>query len=124
MVVADDEDNVRSYVRAYVERAGAEVVAETSDGRAVLDLIIEHDPDVVILDFTMAAMDGVEITRRIRESCPDVKVVGFTSHWSASIKEAMREAGALEILEKDDAKGLVGVLQELAAEVGSNNSAP
>jgi DNA-binding response OmpR family regulator len=66
VLVADDDPDILTLVRFGLERQGYDVVG-ASDGRAALDLALERQPDLAILDVTMPRLDGLEVTRRLRD---------------------------------------------------------
>ena len=78
-----------------------EVVASVGDGNDAVPAAREHQPDVVLMDYRLPGLDGVEATRAIRESAPGVAVVCLTA--SANLREidALYEAGAVACLSKD-----------------------
>jgi DNA-binding NarL/FixJ family response regulator len=82
-------------------RSDIEVVASVSDGSAAVDAVVEHRPDVVLMDYRLPGIDGVQATRAVREALPDVAVVCLTA--SANLREvdALFEAGAVACLSKD-----------------------
>jgi DNA-binding response OmpR family regulator len=65
ILVVDDEPNIREVVALYLERAGFQVRL-AADGRAALQELTAALPDLVILDIMLPAIDGLEITRRLR----------------------------------------------------------
>jgi DNA-binding NarL/FixJ family response regulator len=65
IVLADDQDLVRSGLRALLTTRGVDVVAEAEHGLAAVHAAREHRPDVVVMDIRMPVMDGIEATRRI-----------------------------------------------------------
>ena len=77
------------------------VVASVADGSAAADVVREHRPDVVLMDYRLPGIDGVQATKAIREAMPDVAVVCLTA--SANLREvdALFEAGAVACLSKD-----------------------
>ena len=78
-----------------------EVVGTAADGEQALTMAAELRPDVVLMDLRMPRVDGVEATRRLRESAPAVKVVVLTTYADdRSVIDALR-AGALGYLTKD-----------------------
>ena len=83
-------------------RADVEVVASVADGTEVVAMCREHSPDVVVMDYRLPALDGVEATRALRKACPEVAVVCLTA--SANLREidALYAAGAVACLTKDE----------------------
>ena len=82
-------------------RADVEVVAAIGDGAAAADACREHKPDVVIMDYRLPGLDGVQATLAVREACPDVGVVALTASANAREIEALYAAGAAACLTKD-----------------------
>jgi DNA-binding NarL/FixJ family response regulator len=78
-----------------------EVVGTAADGEEALALAGELRPDVILMDLRMPRLDGVEATRRLRVSHPEIKVVVLTTYADdRSVLDALR-AGALGYLTKD-----------------------
>ena len=83
VLIADDHGIVRSGLRKLLESEdGIEVVAEAGDGVEARDRAIEVRPDLAILDVKMPRMGGLEATRAIRESAPEVAVLMLSMHLS------------------------------------------
>jgi DNA-binding NarL/FixJ family response regulator len=75
-LLADDHKLVRAGIRSLLERLpDIEVVAEASDGREALRLIEEHRPQIVLMDIAMPELNGLEATRRVAKTFPDVSVI-------------------------------------------------
>ena len=83
-------------------RSGIEVVASAEDGGKVVELCRQYSPDVVIIDYRLPGLDGVQATKAVREACPEVAVVCLTA--SANLREidALYAAGAAACLSKDE----------------------
>ncbi len=82
-------------------RSDVVVVASIGDGHEVVPACREHNPDVVLMDYRLPGMDGVEATAAVREACPDVAVVCLTASANLREMDALREAGAVYCLTKD-----------------------
>jgi DNA-binding NarL/FixJ family response regulator len=105
ILVADDHEIVRSGLRAILEaRRGWEIVAETDNGKDAITAIIEHRPDVAIIDYSLPLINGIEVTRSIKARQIKTEILIFTMHDSdVLVKEAFK-AGARAFLSKSDAK--------------------
>ena len=82
-------------------QTGLEVVGAVGTGDEAAKAARELAADVVLMDYRLPGLDGVQATRAVREACPDVAVVCLTA--SANVREidALYEAGAVACLSKD-----------------------
>lgn len=102
VVIADDHPLFRAGVRERLERAGTgiEVVAEASSGDEAYRPTGEAHPDVVLLDIAMPGMNGIEATKRIKASWPEVGIVILTVYDDEQYIYALIDAGAAGYLLK------------------------
>ncbi len=102
VLLADDQRLVRESLGVLLGLLGGiELVATASDGEEALALVDEHHPQVVLMDIRMPRLDGIEATRRLRERCPEVRVISLTTYADdESVLGALR-AGARGYLTKD-----------------------
>jgi DNA-binding NarL/FixJ family response regulator len=82
-------------------RADVEIVASVGDGAAAVAAAIEHRPDVVLMDYRLPALDGIQATAQVVAALPDVAVVALTASADAAEREALVGAGAVACLAKD-----------------------
>lgn len=102
LIIADDHPVVREGLRALLDsEPGVDVVAEAANGREVLDLITDHEVDLVLMDLQMPDLDGVATTRRIRTHHDSVNVLILTTYDTDSDITRAVEAGATGYLLKD-----------------------
>ncbi|MBM2825646.1 MAG: response regulator transcription factor [Dehalococcoidales bacterium] len=95
LLIADDHVIVREGLRAILEaQPDIEVVGEAANGEEAVDKTRELKPDVILMDITMPGMGGLEATRQIKKSHPEVKVLALTMHESDEYFFKMLESGA------------------------------
>jgi len=82
-------------------RAEIEVVATVGDGTEVVDAVTQYRPEVVLMDYRLPGMDGVQATTAVRAAHPEVAVVCLTASANQREMEALYEAGAAACLTKD-----------------------
>jgi DNA-binding NarL/FixJ family response regulator len=81
VVLVEDHALTRAGLRTALEGAGdLHVVAEASDGPSGLAAIIEHRPDVAVIDIGLPGIDGIELTRRVRVAVPQTRIAILTVH--------------------------------------------
>ena len=97
-------------------RAEIEVVASVGDGSEAVAAVEQHRPQVVLMDYRLPGMDGVQATAAVRAAHPDVAVVCLTASANAREIEALYEAGATACLTKDqELDDIVSALRQAAA---------
>src|SRR5687767_1079111 len=92
VLVVDDSYDERALTRKVLEREGFEVV-EATDGQLALDAIEESEPDIVLLDLTMAGMGGLEVLTHLRRK-GDVPVIILSARTEESERVLALEMGA------------------------------
>ena len=97
-------------------RSDIEVVASVSEGSAAAEVVRQHRPDVVLMDYRLPGIDGVQATKAVREACPGVAVVCLTASANAHERDAMLDAGAVTCLTKDqDLDEIMDAIREAVA---------
>ena len=97
-------------------RSDVEVVAAVGDGTDAVAACVDFGPDVVVLDFRLPGMDGVQVTAAVKEACPDIAVVCLTATATGAEVEALFAAGAVACLRKDqELEEIVAVIHSAAA---------
>jgi DNA-binding NarL/FixJ family response regulator len=82
-------------------RDDVEVIASVGDGAAAVAAAVEHRPDVVLMDYRLPALDGIQATAQVVAALPDVAVVALTASADAAERDALIAAGAVACLAKD-----------------------
>ena len=115
VLLVDDHKLVRVVLREILEGyPGVSVVAEAANGVEGVALAAAIRPDVIVMDVNMPIMDGIEATKRIKESHASPVVIGFSVNTSTPVRESMKEAGADAFLSKThDSQHLYHVMKQL-----------
>jgi DNA-binding NarL/FixJ family response regulator len=104
VVLADDHAIVRDGLKALLEaKPGISVVGDASDGRQVLSQVNELQPDVVVMDILMPELNGIEATKKILESSPQVRVIILSMLGTADHVFRALQAGVRGFLLKESA---------------------
>ena len=102
VVVVDDHPLVRDTVRIVCEAdGGVEVVAEAGTGQAALEACARHQPDVLVLDFGLPGMDGLEVARRLKAEHSSVRILILTGSEESETLFESRRIGIDAYVEKD-----------------------
>ena len=118
VLVVDDTDHVRRMLTTMLAVDGFEVVGGASDGPSAITAVDDGTPDVVVIDYKMPAMDGLETARRIRERRPDQHVIIYTAFADPEVEAAAAEIGVAVCLGKVEGLGpLEQEIRRLAAQL-------
>jgi DNA-binding response OmpR family regulator len=101
ILVVDDDESVRSLLQTVLTRAGFEVIL-AEDGAAAIGIAIPEQPDLILIDWQMPVLDGVQATKRLK-SLPETKsipVVMLTSRSGAANRLIALEAGVADFIDK------------------------
>jgi NarL family two-component system response regulator LiaR len=102
LLLAEDHIIVRESIRRFLDRQpDMIVVGEAGDGEEAVRKAIEFKPDVLIMDISMPRLNGIEATKKIKDSCPSIAVLALTAYDYDQYIFALLEAGAAGYLLKD-----------------------
>lgn len=114
VLLVDDNDVFREALELLLGlRPDVDVLAAVADGRAAAAATERLRPDVVLMDYRLPGLDGVEATAAVRKVAPNIAVVCLTAAADASETKALYEAGAVACLAKDqDLDSIVAAIHE------------
>lgn len=102
ILIADDHKIFREGLRTLLRsRDDIEVIGEADNGRTVVSLAAQLEPDIVIMDVAMPDLNGIEATRQITTTRADAKVLALSMHSDSRFVTRMLQAGAHGYLLKD-----------------------
>lgn len=116
VLLVEDNDVFREALELMLGvMADIRVVGSVGDGRSAIEACAEARPDVVLMDYRLPELDGVEATAAIRSTCPAASVVALTATAENRELDALYDAGAVACLTKDsDLTEIVGAIREAA----------
>lgn len=114
ILIADDHENGRTILRTILtQQGGWTVCGEAVNGLEAVRLASELKPDLIVLDFSMPILDGVQAAREILRSTPAVPIVLFTLHYSPQLEAEATRAGVRKVISKGNgASPLIAALEE------------
>ena len=117
VLLADDHSIVRAGLRRIVEESGdMTVIAEAADGRAAIQQVQKHRPDVAVIDISMPGLDGLEVISQLRRQYADLPLLVLTMHQEGQYVVRAIEAGAMGYLTKQSApEQLVSAIRKVLA---------
>lgn len=117
LLIADDHETVREGLRRVLElKAGLTVCGEARNGREAIAKAKELEPDLVIMDFTMPELNGMEATRQIRKELPETQVLILTMHESEELAREVAAVGARGyVLKSQGSKAILEAIQAIGA---------
>jgi DNA-binding NarL/FixJ family response regulator len=117
ILVVDDNATVRHYLRAILEQQKSwEVCAEARTGNEALERVEMHPPDIVLLDFKMPDLNGLDVAREINRRWPGIPILMVTVYLSSQLATAAKAAGVRGACSKSDVGSIVQAVQTLLRE--------
>ncbi len=115
ILVVDDNPAVRRYMRAILEQQESwQVCGEARTGAEALQQVLKAPPpDLIVLDYQMPDLNGVDVARQISEMFPRIPILMVTLHLSRQLADAAREAGVRGACAKQDIGSVVEAVDVL-----------
>ena len=117
IILADDHPVVRQGLAALLQsQADFQIVGQAGDGIETMDLVERLRPQALVLDLMMPGLNGLEVTRRVRQHSPGTRIVMLSMHADESyVLEALAAGATAYVLKKSTASDLVQAIHEAIA---------
>jgi DNA-binding NarL/FixJ family response regulator len=111
ILIVDDSAEIRKALRWIIqEQSDWRVCGEASDGAEGIYEAVRLKPDIVVLDFSMPVMNGIDAAARIKRLIPGIHLLMFTSYETSSIENAARSVGIDALVDKGNRTKLLQTL--------------
>ncbi|CAM3777706.1 MULTISPECIES: response regulator [Paenibacillus] len=94
VLIVDDQNGIRILLVEVFSSEGYETF-QAANGKAALEIVKLHAPDLVLLDMKIPGMDGLEILKHIKQMNPDIKVIMMTAYGELDMIKEATDLGAL-----------------------------
>jgi len=117
ILLAEDHETIRDGLKLLVNsQPDMETVGEADNGRVALHLAQELLPDVVVMDISMPELNGLQATKKLKQQCPQVKVLTLTRHTDDGYLQQLLQAGANGyVLKQSKSAELLRAIRAVAA---------
>jgi CheY-like chemotaxis protein len=114
ILIADDDEDIRRILRWFIEsRTTCEVCGEAVSGIDAIEKARMLSPNLILLDYSMPSMDGLEAGVILKAMLPQVPVILFTGQYTVAIETAAVSVGIRAVVPKTDIGRLAGHLETL-----------
>lgn len=104
ILIVDDNSAIRSLLRSLLEQAGFQV-CEAENGTSGIEQALQLRPDLILLDFDMPGMNGVEAVPILKHHLPEIPIILFTVHTDDIGKHIQRAFNIEKVISKSDGMG-------------------
>ncbi len=116
VIIVDDHEIFRNGLKMVLGKLKyVNIIAEASNGQEFLELLPDHDPDIVLMDIEMPEMNGIQATEKALDQNPDLKIIALTMFNDDEYIQSMIDAGVRGFLIKNIKKDILDrALQEVS----------
>jgi two-component system, response regulator PdtaR len=100
VLIVDDTEHVRAMLVDMLELDGFNVVGQASSGHDGIILAGKVDPDVIVMDYRMPEINGLNAARAIRENRPEQAIILYTAYLEPELEAMAKEAGVAVVIGK------------------------
>ncbi len=113
--IVDDSEFARTGLKVLLAgRSDCEICGEASDGRQAVMKVIDLNPDLIILDYSMPGMDGLQVAQEIFKALPEALILICTLFPSRELEREALKYGVRHVISKAEmSKALIAVIEEI-----------
>lgn len=113
--IVDDSEFARTGLKVLLAgRSDCEICGEASDGRQAVMKVIDLNPDLIILDYSMPGMDGLQVAQEIFKALPEALILICTLFASRELEREALKYGVRHVISKAEmSKALIAVIEEI-----------
>ncbi|MBI3621841.1 MAG: response regulator [Nitrospirae bacterium] len=100
ILIVDDEAQLAKLFKFYLEKNTDYEIFTANSGKAAIEMVTQHKPDLVLLDIMMPDMNGLECLKRIKSIAPALPVTMVTALWEEETGQRALQAGAYDYITK------------------------
>lgn len=95
VIIADDHSLIADGIAAVIQRyTDYKILTTVKNGKALLQVLTNTQPDIVLLDINMPELNGIDAAKKIKQLYPEIKVVFISTHWDLVVKNAVKNSEA------------------------------
>jgi DNA-binding NarL/FixJ family response regulator len=114
VLLVDDHVPIRLTLRRLLNGYDdLDVVGEACDGKQAIELVPLYRPHVVLMDFYMPRMNGIEAARIMKESWQEIAIIGISSSFNMYVTDSFLKAGASAVVLKEQVDHLYSTINEV-----------
>jgi CheY-like chemotaxis protein len=102
VLVVDDNPTLRKMLAGAFLSDGFETCVEVGNGQEAIETVRQARPDLITLDFSMPAMNGLQAAPRLRKLCPETPIVLFSLYGGNVLQQEAKKAGVDAVLMKSE----------------------
>lgn len=100
VLIVDDAGFIREILRSLCDQAGLVVIGEAVDGAEAVQLAMKFKPDLIFMDLVLPMKNGIQATKEILESHPEIRVIACTTLADEALLVQAKQAGCVGVLQK------------------------